>query len=109
MWEHVKARYTKFKPNLTEEDFTLVESIHKEQRAAKVHILRHGEIEDYLPEDAKDLDGTIKLVSGQNFYEKMASGIPTDRIKELDQIVADIIGLDIKTAASDAAPKPGIS
>lgn len=101
VWEHVRDRHTKVKPNLTKEESTLVDSIHEEQRAAKVHILRHGEIEDYLPEDAKNLDGTIKLVSDENFYEKMASGIPKDRIKELDQIVADIIGIDPKASASE--------
>ena len=109
VWEHVKARCTKVKPNLTEEESRLVDSIRKEQRSAKVHILCHGEIENYLPEDAKDLDGTIKLVSNEDFYEKMASGIPKDRIKELDQIVADIIGIDPKASASKAAPKPGTS
>lgn len=93
VWGHVRDRHTKVKPNLTIEQSTLVDSIHEEQRAAKVHILRQGEIEDYLPKDAKNVDGTIKLVSDGNFYEKMASGIPKDRIKELDQIVADIIGV----------------
>lgn len=107
VWEHVRDRQTKVKPNLTKEESTLVDSIHEEQRAAKVHILRHGEIEDYLPEDAKNLDGTIKLVSDENFYEKMASGIPKDRIKELDQIVADIIGIDPKAPASKATPGQG--
>ena len=63
----------------------------------------------YAPEDAKNLDGTIKLVSDENFYEKIASGIPKDWIKELDQIVADIIGIDPEAPASKATPAPGTS
>ena len=100
VWEHVRDRHTKVKPILTKEESTLVDSIHEEQRAAKVHILRQGEIEDYLPEDAKNLDGTIKLVSDENFFGKMALGIPKDLIKELDQIAADIIGIDPEASAS---------
>jgi hypothetical protein len=49
------------------------------------------------------------LVSDENFYAKMASGIPKDRIKELNQIVADIIGIDPKAPASKATPAPGTS
>lgn len=106
VWEYIKARYTKVKPNLTIQENELIESIRREQRSAKIHTLCHGSIEDYLPEDAKDLDNTIKLVSDQNFYEKMVSGISDDRIKELDQIVADIIGPDPKASASAATPVP---
>lgn len=109
VWEYVKDRCTEFKPNLTEEERTLVDTIHKEQQSAKIHILRHGAIEDYLPEDAKALEGTIRLVSDENFYEKMVSGISQDRVKELDQIVADIIGIDPKASASKTIPVPGTS
>lgn len=69
------------------------------------YILRHGEIEDYLPNGCKDSEGVIKLAQSGQFREKLGE-YNKERSQELERIASQIIvraGGKVKEKSRDKA------
>lgn len=95
VWAYIKQRHLKLKENLTEEEKSkLVEYICQKEKE-NIFILYGGyqfeyaEIEDFLPEGYKDLDGIIKFTKTDQFEKWINDSGPEK--KRLHEIIYKIL------------------
>lgn len=88
IWEYIKSRRTKLKPELDEADKKILSDFLRARREEGIFVLSRGELEDYLPIGCrgKDTEKLIELVSAERFWENL----PEEPRAELEMI-ADII------------------
>ncbi|MDP3607970.1 MAG: AAA family ATPase [Methylophilus sp.] len=89
IWEYIKSKRKIVRNNLSVDECDKLDYFLANQKTLGVSILREGSLEQYLPEgySSKDLEKLIKLLSANNFWEK----IPKLRKKELKNICTSII------------------
>lgn len=88
LWEYIKARRSKLKPELTtEEQHTLREFI-LSKRSERIYILSAGALETYLPEGcrSKDVGDVIRLVGRSDFWETLPD-TSRDELLEITQSI----------------------
>lgn len=92
LWEHIKGRHARLRNNLSGEEAEALNKFLKARQQENIFILSQGEIEDYLPDGSKDVDGTIELVKEDNLRSWLVDTISDDKRQELDHIVFVILG-----------------
>ncbi len=93
VWEYIRDRHRTLRDDLTDEQRRRLEEIIEEQKAQNIFILRRGEIEDYLPEENRSLEGIIELTKEENF-RTWVNNVSDERVKELREIVETMLALD---------------
>jgi predicted ATPase len=88
LWEYIKTRRTQLKSDLSDANKIKVATFLSEKREAGVIILRKGEIEDYLPEGKRDVDGVIALTSAGEFDQWLSDSHESENAQELLEIVS---------------------
>ncbi|MBD2069007.1 AAA family ATPase, partial [Leptolyngbya sp. FACHB-671] len=96
LYEYIKSRKRKFKDNLTFEESTSVEAFLNQKEAERVFILRNGEIENYLPDGHKTLEGLIDLLKDKNYLNPLLSKEYCKQRQELTKIILSILQLPLK-------------
>ncbi|WNH51236.1 AAA family ATPase [Stenotrophomonas oahuensis] len=84
VWTYIKSRRRKLPSCLDEKQGEILDSFLKEKRKERVHILKLGALERYLPigHAGKDLEKLIRFLAEEDFEKKM----PPPAIEELRQI-----------------------
>ncbi|MBW8034404.1 MAG: AAA family ATPase [Planctomycetes bacterium] len=90
-WKYLKSRQYKLRGDLSRIEKQTLDDFINELRERLIFILRQGEIEDYLPDGYKDLDGVIELVIEENFDKWLKDMECTEGLEELKLIVRAII------------------
>jgi predicted ATP-dependent endonuclease of OLD family len=112
-WKYFSSRLQKMKDPLSDEDASAIERDLSRLRSDKIFVLRHGEIEDYLPPDARELKSIVEALADRNWINRVADA---DRRLELGTIVCAILDVpagerltfcDQLTNAAVAFPLPG--
>jgi len=95
VWNYIKFRHLKLKNELTEEEINKLKEYIRQKEEENIFILyggdkfEYGEIEDFLPDECKDLDGVIELTKPDNFRKWF--GENAGQKKRLKDIVYRII------------------
>ena len=97
VWNYVKSRHLKLKDELTEEEINKLREYINQKEKENIFILyggdkfEYGEIEDFLPDAYKNLDGVIELTKPDNFknwFEENA--VERRRLKEIAYKILEI-------------------
>jgi len=97
VWNYIKSRYLKLKDELTEEEINKLREYINQKEEENIFILyggdkfEYGEIEDFLPDGYKNLDGVIELTKSDNFknwFEENA--VERRRLKEIVSKILEI-------------------
>ena len=97
VWNYIKSRHLKLKDKLTEEEINRLREYINQKEEENIFILcggdkfEYGEIEDFLPDGYKNLDGVIELTKPDNFknwFEENAVG--RRRLKEIAYKILEI-------------------
>ena len=97
VWNYVKSRHLKLKDELTEEEINKLREYINQKEDENIFILyggdkfEYGEIEDFLPNGYKNLDGLIELTKPDNFknwFEENA--VERRRLKEIVYKILEI-------------------
>lgn len=87
-WTYFRGRLQKMKDPLTTAESTAIERDLSRLRSDNVYVLRHGEIEDYLPAHARELKSIVETLADRNWINGVAEA---DRRLELGTIVCEIL------------------
>ena len=97
VWNYVKSRHLKLKDELTEEEINKLREYINQKENENIFILyggdkfEYGEIEDFLPNGYKNLDGLIELTKPddfKNWFEENA--VERRRLKEIVHKILEI-------------------
>lgn len=97
VWNYVKSRHLKLKDKLTEEEINKLREYINQKEEENIFLLyggdkfEYGEIEDFLPDEYKNLDGVIELTKPDNFknwFEENA--VERRRLKEIAYKILEI-------------------
>lgn len=91
VWVYVKSRRSRLKSPLSEAETESLTSTISDLRTQMRFVLRHGEIEDYLPEGSRDLDGVIALTIAPSFEEWLGATGNTETTRDLMDIVRGVL------------------
>lgn len=94
IWEYIKNRKIKLRDDLTDEENSRLDSILEELFQDKIHVLREGEIEHYLPEGFTSMDGAINLTQPENLSKWIEEAKNKETYIELEQFIAHLIEID---------------
>jgi predicted ATP-dependent endonuclease of OLD family len=88
LWEYIKARQSRLRTDLLQEEKTKLDEFLQAKRADRVFILSLGSLEKYLPAGhaGKDLEKLIELVSEPNWWDEL----PESGKVELQKICEEI-------------------
>jgi predicted ATPase len=103
LWKYIKSRRSALKTPLSAGEAKTVDAFINDRRAVGVFVLRRGEIEDYLPEGRRNVEGVIALTEDVAFTAWLAEAKESEGTKELVAIAEAIIGA--VPAASKATAK----
>ena len=98
-WNYIKMRHLKLRDNLTEEEIKELNEYIQQKERESIFILCSGEklkykeIEDFLPEGYKSLDGIIKLTKPSEFEKWLENDAEQEKRKYLQGIVCKILNL----------------
>lgn len=93
VWKYIEGRFARLKEKLTVAEQAQLWGAVDELRGQNVLILGRGEIEDYLPQGARSVDGTIRLLEPVSLLEWLR-GIDGDQaLEELEEIVGCALGI----------------
>jgi len=98
VWNYIKSRHLKLKDGLAEEEIGKLREYIKQKEEENIFILYHGdkfeysEIEDFLPDEYKNLDGVIELIKPDNFKKWLEKNAAEKR--RLKEIVYRILEID---------------
>lgn len=101
IWNYIKGRHIALRKDLTREEWAQLERFLESQANDGLFILRYGEIERYLPAQARSLSGTIQLVEQAALVEWLTSTAATETTKELARVCRSIVGI---STADNVAP-----
>jgi hypothetical protein len=87
-WNYFRGRLQRLKEPLTKEEREEIEGDLLLLRAENVFVLRHGEIEDYLPTGVREIKTIVETLVDRNWINRVADG---DRRVELGAIVCAIL------------------
>ena len=90
-WGYLKTRGTALKENLSDEENSRIDVEISNHSCNNIYILRHGEIEDYLPQGYSDVTGIVDLVQEPSW---LRIKIDKSRALELNEIICRILGVD---------------
>ena len=97
-WNYIKSRHLKLKDKLTEEEINNLREYINQKEEENIFILYGGdkfeysEIEDFLPDGYKNLDGVIKLTKPDNFKNWLEENAV--EIRRLREVVYRILGIN---------------
>lgn len=91
-WSYIKSRRRMLEAELSADDQVIFDEFLLEQAAQRIHILRKGAIERYLPVGyaGKDVEKLVLLLKQSNFWDQL----PVDGCVELAQIAKAILDQD---------------
>lgn len=96
LYEYIKSRKKKLKDNLTPEESSLIEEFLNHKETERIFILRNGEIEDYLPDCHKTLEGLIDLLKDKDYLKSLLEQGYVEQRQELTKIIFSILQLPLK-------------
>lgn len=91
LYRHMASRYRKLRPDLTDEDKGLLANAIEAARKNNIFILSRGELEDYLPNGFKKLDGLLRLIMPGSLKAWLSGVSENPAIAELIKIVLSIL------------------
>jgi putative ATP-dependent endonuclease of the OLD family len=65
--EYLDSRHARLRESLTETQNTLIEDELARLLAERILVLRHGEMEDYLPPEVRDIKALVELTTDRNW------------------------------------------
>lgn len=85
VWEYIKARRRRLRPNLSEAELVTLNGFIDHQRARRLYILKLGDLEAYLPRGHahKELEKLLELVASPTFW----NDLPVEGRAEIETIV----------------------
>ena len=103
IWEYIKSRRRALRSDIDETGRATLDTFIEEQRAKRLHILKRGALEDYLPpgHHSKDLDKLIRLLATDYW-----SVLPQDGQAELKTISEQLLGIGTAMPVAVAAVAP---
>ncbi len=96
VWEYFKTRVRKLKEPLTEVENQLLDEEIARLGKQNTFVLRHGEIEDYLPRGIREVKSIVEMIVDRNWVNHVED---EDRRLELGKIVCAV--LDVGKAEGD--------
>lgn len=93
VWKYIEGRFARLRQDLTESEKMHLQCVLDQLRGDNVLILRRGEIEDYLPAEAKSVDGTIRLMEPASLHEWISGFNEDEMFRELEGIIAHILDI----------------
>lgn len=88
VWDYFSKRTQRLKDPLTVDDEREIERDLTRLRADHIFVLRHGEIEDYLPQGVGDIKSIVEVLVDRNWINRVNQ---SDRRVELGSIVCSIL------------------
>lgn len=89
-WTYFTTRVSKLKDPLSESEIATLSVDLTRLKCESVFILRHGEIEDYLPPGTRDIKAIVELLTDRNWINRVPD---EERRIELGSIACSILGL----------------
>lgn len=90
--DHMASRTASLRGNLSEDERHELLEFMARLRNERLIILSRGEIEDYLPSNAKSLEGLIRLVRPEALKKWLAERETSDLTKKIVDITLDVLG-----------------
>ena len=87
-WNYFSNRHQKLRENLNEHETTVLTSEFATLSSKHIHILRYGEIEDYLPAGVSDVNAIVELINDRNWINKIED---KSRRLELGELLCSIL------------------
>jgi putative ATP-dependent endonuclease of the OLD family len=95
-WKYFTGRVRRLKDPLSNDEQAALERELTTLHANDVFVLRHGEIEDYLPAGKRDIKGIVDLLTDRNWINEVPG---EERRLELGRIACAILGIDCERRA----------
>ncbi|MEH2264118.1 ATP-dependent nuclease [Nostoc sp.] len=96
IYEYIKSRKRKLKDNPTPEEDISIEQFLSQKESEGIFILRNGEIEDYLPNGHKTLQGLINLLKGKDYLNFIIEPNYSKQRQELTKILFSVLQIASK-------------
>ncbi|MBP0116270.1 AAA family ATPase [Bradyrhizobium vignae] len=89
VWDYIRAHRRHLRPGLSASDEGLLDAFIARKKDENVFVLRHGSLEDYLPDGhrSKDLEKLIEFLVSDTFW----SALPVDRRTEIELITDQML------------------
>lgn len=89
-WRYFVGRVQSLKDPITENEAAAIERDLARLPSEGIFVLRHGDIEDYLPPGVPEMKAIVDMVVDRNWINRIAQ---EDRRVELGEIVCGILGV----------------
>lgn len=93
VWQYIEGRFVRLKDELSAEEERRLQKALDALRAEGIIVLGRGEIEDYLPEEHRTVDGTIELLEPDSLLKWIKEIPHNNRVGELERIVTNVLGV----------------
>lgn len=97
LWGHIKTRLVTLKSPLAAEEQEKLLAVFARARDSGIHILKSGEIEDYLPAGRTSMEQVIGLCTADDFRTWLSVSRQAPTTRELVEIGLWVAGLDDRT------------
>lgn len=91
LYEHMASRHRRLRSDLTPDEENLLREKIETARKDRTFILSQGEIEDYLPEQYRNIDGLLRLIKPEELRTWLSGVSENKLISELIDIVLSIL------------------
>ncbi|HHY32359.1 MAG TPA: AAA family ATPase [Firmicutes bacterium] len=91
LYRHMASRYMRLRSDLADEEKTLLAGWIEAARKNGIFLLSRGEIDDYLPDDSKNLDGLLRLIMTEELKAWLSTASSDAALGELIEIVLSIL------------------
>jgi predicted ATP-dependent endonuclease of OLD family len=90
LYQYLESRHKHIKNDLTQEEKLELHNIIERYYSDNIFILKHGDVEDYLPKDSNSLELLIQNTSNGVFYNSFESTVDIALTSEIQTIVRTI-------------------
>ncbi|MBN3962280.1 AAA family ATPase [Nostoc sp. NMS8] len=96
LYDYIKSRKRKLKDNRKHEENIFIEQFLSQKESERIFILRDGEIEDYLPNGHKTLEGLINLLKDKGYLNFIVDPNYSKQRQELTKIIFSVLRIASK-------------
>lgn len=89
LWEYIKQRVARVRDDLSDNELILFEEFVRKQQDRGIHLLRRGEIEDYLPARDMSLDSVIEMIEVEGWMVSQMDRCKAGELMEICRIILE--------------------